>query len=157
MSKFKVYLAGPISGLSYDEGQDWREYAQEALASHGIAGYSPLRQKEFLRREGVLTGSYGHPMATDRGIMRRDFNDCKTSDVIFVNLLGAKTVSQGTIMEMGWAYAFQIPLVVAVEDANNLHEHPMNRSTWDYRVPDLDQALSIVAAILLPHCNPRSV
>lgn len=156
MTPFKVYLAGPISGLTYDEGQDWREYAQAALAHHGIAGYSPLRQKEFLRSEGVLSQAYANPMATDRGIMRRDFNDVKTSHVVLINLLGAKSASQGTVMEMGWAYALQIPVVVAVEDAGNIHEHPMNRQTWDYRVPCLDQALAITAAILLPHCNKGS-
>ena len=147
----KVYLAGPISGLTYDDGQDWRAYAKRVLEGAGIDGFSPLRGKEFLRSEGVLTGAYtANPLAADRGIMRRDFNDVKTSSALLINLLGAKSVSQGTVMEMGWAYLLQIPVIVAVEEQGNLHEHPMNRMTWDYRVPDLDAALAIVQAVLLP-------
>ena len=150
----KVYLAGPIAGLTYDEGQDWRAYAQAALETHGILGYSPLRQKDFLRSHGVIgTAKWDNPMATDRGIMTRDHNDVKTSGALLINLLGAQKVSAGTAMEMAWAWAYKIPVVVAIEDTGNCHEHPMMRETFDYRVPDLDAAISIVAAILLTRCN----
>lgn len=151
MSKFKVYLAGPIAGLTYDEGQDWREHAVSALAQHGIAGYSPLRQKSFLRDAGVIGKSaFTNPMASDRGIMTRDHNDCQTADAILCNLLGAKSVSQGTVMEIAWAYAYRKPLIVVMEETNNLHDHPMVRAAIDYRVTSLDQAIAITAAVLLP-------
>lgn len=154
---FKVYLAGPIAGLTYDEGQDWREYAQAALASHFINGYSPLRQKDFLRAAGVIGKTqFANPMATDRGIMTRDHNDCKTADAILVNLLGAKSVSAGTVMEMAWAYAYGVPLIVAMEETGNLHEHPMIRESIDFRVTTLDEAIAVTVAILLPNCNPRT-
>lgn len=157
MSKFKVYLAGPIAGLTYDEGQDWREYAMAALDAHGIAGYSPLRNKSFLRSAGVIgKAAYANPMASDRGIMARDHNDCKTSDAILVNLMGAKSVSQGTVMEIAWAYAYRIPLVVAMEETSNLHDHPMIRAALDYRVTSLDQAIAIVAAVLLPNADEKA-
>lgn len=149
----KVYLAGPISGLTYDHAQDWREEATLLLACCGIQGYSPLRAKEFLRAEGEL-GSEDRRvevMATDRGIMTRDHYDCMTSDVILCNLLGASRVSVGTVMEIAWAFAYRKPLVVVMEPSGNLHDHPMIREAIGYHVSDLGEAVAVVRAILQPN------
>lgn len=151
MKEFKVYLAGPISGLTFDEGQDWRTYVRGVLAQSGIKGYSPLRQKHFLREAGVLSGSYPNPMATSRGIMTRDHFDVKTADLIFVNFLGAKKLSAGTVMELGWAYAYGKPVVCAIEPDDTVHAHPMIEEAIGYRLPTLDAAIAVTQAILLPH------
>lgn len=152
MANPKVYLAGPIAGLTFDGAQEWRHVAQNELARSGIDGYSPLRNKEYLRSEGVINNAgYQHPLSSDRGIMTRDYWDCKTSDLIFAYLLGAKDVSQGTDMEMAWAYAYRKPLVVVMEDKGNPHDHPMVRAAIDYRVTTLAEGIAIAKAILLPH------
>jgi hypothetical protein len=39
---FLVYLAGPISGMTYDEAQAWRAYASQNLPQE-IRAISPLR------------------------------------------------------------------------------------------------------------------
>ena len=44
-----VYLAGPITGLTYDGATDWRAYAKARLAKFGIQAVSPMRAKEFLK------------------------------------------------------------------------------------------------------------
>ena len=151
MNRFKVYLAGPISGLTYDEGQDWRAYAVGVLASRGIEGFSPLRRKDFLRHAGVIEGAFEfHELASSRGIMTRDHFDCQTSDVILANLLGSKRVTIGTVMEIAWAFAYRKPLVVVMEPEGNLHEHPMIAEAIGYRVSTLDAALNVVSAILHP-------
>ena len=152
MREFKVYLAGPISGLTYDEGQDWRSYSKSILAPTGIKGYSPLRAKEFIRKSGILRdGAYDqqHPLSSDRGIITRDRNDVLTCDLMLVNLIGAKEVSVGTSIELGWADAFRKPVVCAIEHYGNPHEHPMVRELLGYRVSDLDEALGIVQQVLL--------
>jgi hypothetical protein len=62
-SKFSVYLAGPIAGLTFDGAADWREKAIERLTEFGIKGLSPLRAKEYLRGSGELSSSgdaYAH-------------------------------------------------------------------------------------------------
>lgn len=149
MNKYKVYLAGPIAGLTYDEGQDWRENVKDALAPD-IECYSPLRNKEFLRTSGVIgTSAFTHPMATDRGIMTRDHFDCQTSDLIFCNLLGTARVTIGTVMEIAWAFAYRKPLVVVMEKGNNLHDHPMIREAIGYRTDNFVEATAITRAILL--------
>lgn len=148
----KVYLAGPITGLDFNEATDWREYAIERLKP--IKGMSPMRGKEFLKPIGVLSGTakeYGHlnVMASPRGIMTRDRYDCTTCDVLLVNLLGAKAVSIGTTMEIAWADANRIPIICAIEPEGNPHEHAMIAEALGYRVPTLDEAIDLTRIFLL--------
>jgi nucleoside 2-deoxyribosyltransferase len=149
MSKPRVYLAGPISGLSYEAAQDWRKMATRMLAPD-IACFSPLRCKQFLAAEGILEGSYEHhPLATSRGIMTRDHNDCLTADLLLVNLLGTQRVSIGTCMEIAWAHAYRKPVVLVMEEGN-VHDHPMVNEATGYRLGTLAEATLFVKAILLP-------
>jgi nucleoside 2-deoxyribosyltransferase len=120
----KVYLAGPITGLTYDQGQDWRVDARNFLARYNIFGASPLRGKEYLRElVEPITGTgeeYAHLgcMSTPRGVMTRDRYDATTCDVLLVNLLGSTRVSIGTVMEIAWADAHRIPIICAMEKGN---------------------------------------
>jgi nucleoside 2-deoxyribosyltransferase len=152
-----VYLAGPITGLTYDEGQDWREYAKAWLDAEGIDGYSPLRAKTHLRAIGVLD-SAGKPdsaylgmnaLSEPQGITARDRFDCTGRDLVLVNFLGAKTASIGTCIELGWADASRTPIVIAMEE-DNLHRHAMVNMVAGFIVPSLEEALLITRAVLLP-------
>lgn len=146
-----VYLAGPITGLDYAGATDWREYAKKAL--HPIKGLSPMRAKDFLKNVETFSATsegYGelNVLAAPRGIMTRDRFDATRCDVLLVNLLGAKAVSIGTVMEIAWADLCRTPIVVAMEPEGNPHEHSMISEAIGYRVPTLDQAIAIVKAIL---------
>lgn len=150
---FLVYLAGPITGLTYDGAEDWRAFAKEDLQRVGIKALSPLRAKDYLRQvAGPLSGTgeeYAHlgVLSTPRGVMTRDRYDATRCDVLLVNLLGAERVSIGTIMEIAWADALRTPIVVAIENSGNVHEHMMVNEAIGFRVPALEQALDIVKAI----------
>lgn len=147
--KPKVYLAGPISGLTYDEAEAWRFAAGQCLAPE-IECFSPLRHKEFLHGRGVLEGSYTeNPLATDRGIMTRDHWDVRTSDLVLCNLLGTSRVSIGTVMETAWCHVYRKPLVMVIEPDSNIHDHPMVREAIDYRVATLSAAAAVIRAVLL--------
>ena len=153
MKQFQVYLAGPITGLTYDGAEDWRAFAKAELAKFDIKGLSPLRAKEYLRGIAALTADcagYGEMncMSSPRGIMTRDRYDATRCDVLLVNLLGAERVSIGTVMEMAWADAKRTPIVVAMEAAGNVHEHAMIAEAIGFRVTTLDEALHVVKAIL---------
>jgi nucleoside 2-deoxyribosyltransferase len=148
-----VYLAGPISGLTFDGAQDWREHAVCELAKSGIHGLSPLRAKEYLRSIGTISGTgeeYAHMgvLSTPRGVMTRDRFDATRCDVLLVNLLGAQRVSIGTVMEIAWADAKRTPIVCAIEDKGNPHEHMMVSEALGYRVPTLDEAIHVTRAII---------
>jgi nucleoside 2-deoxyribosyltransferase len=155
---YRVYLAGPIAGLTYDSAEDWRGYVRQKLeiaAKHPVQALSPLRAQEHLREVGTFTDKGDEterlqcPMSTPRGLTVRDRNDAMNCDVLFVNLLGAKKVSIGTVMEVAWADAKRIPIVVAIEpDGSNIHEHAMINETIGFRVTSLDEAIRVTKAIL---------
>jgi nucleoside 2-deoxyribosyltransferase len=146
----KVYLAGPISGLTYGGAENWRIQFSAAVDQR-IACFSPLRSKDFLTQHGVIEGSYPYnPLSTDQGITARDRNDCTTADLVLFNLLGADRISVGTMIELGWADANRIPAVLVMEPNGNPHDHPMVRQTTQFRVDNLGDAVKLVNTILLP-------
>lgn len=164
MSRPLVYLSGPITGLDFKGCTDWREYARRALDDLGIDGLSPLRGKEFLRDAGkIVDGMQSvveHAMSQDAAIVTRDRFDTTRADFLIVNLLGAERVSIGTMVELGWADAARVPVVLAMEpqikhlgqafDVQNIHEHPFVRQLAGCRVETLDEALDLVGAALAP-------
>ncbi|MEO5867253.1 MAG: hypothetical protein ABIS14_12830 [Sphingomonas sp.] len=152
-----VYLAGPISGCSYEGATDWRERAMCQLAEAQIKGLSPMRAKEYLKGVGGDVGfsstceEYGHlsPLSGPRGIMTRDRFDATRCNVLLVNLLGAAKVSVGTVMEIAWADLKRTPIVVAIEaDGSNPHEHAMVNEAIGFRCASLDEACDVTKAIL---------
>lgn len=150
MRQYHVYLAGPITGLSFDECVNWREDFIEKLPQQ-IIGLSPLRGKDYLEHEQEVKMDYAHlVLSSERGLTTRDYRDVKNSDLILVNLLGAKKVSIGTVMEIAWARAFQIPVILVIDREGNVHDHPMIRDSVGYRVDNLEEALWLTKVILLP-------
>lgn len=146
----KVYLAGPITGQSYDGATDWREQVKQHLEP-AIAAYSPMRSKQYLLQQTTVKDVYDeYILSSQRGIYTRDFHDCRTCDLIFVNLLGATKVSIGTVMEIAWASAFNKPIVLVMEKTNNVHEHAMIREACALRTDNLEDGLFITRALLLP-------
>lgn len=154
----KVYLAGGITGMTFNGCNNWREYAIRVLAEHNIHGYNPLRAKDYLKAVNEQAGlramqkTYdGFVMSTAKGITTRDHWDVMTSDVVLVNLADAKVVSIGTVMEIAWAHAYRKPTVMVMENEGNLHDHPMIRESVGFILPDLDEALHLIKAMLLPY------
>jgi nucleoside 2-deoxyribosyltransferase len=156
LKTFKVYLAGPIQSLTYDESEDWRNLVIASMPSD-IVCYSPLRSKQFLRAYGVLgEGGEGadtypeSPLATSRGIMSRDHMDCSKADLVLCNLMGAKRVSIGTMFELAWTFSYRVPLVVCMEPKGNMHDHPMVRESINFRAQSVEEGIELTKAILLP-------
>lgn len=150
--KKSVYLAGPITGLTFAGCTDWRDYAARELAPE-IDAYSPMRQKHFLADHGELAGAYDHhPLSTAKGITTRDRHDCTNCHVILMNLLDAKRVSVGTMIEIGYAAIARRPIVLVMEPGN-IHEHPMVEEEAGYRVHTLEEGIAVVRSILLPRAK----
>lgn len=144
-----VYLAGPITGCSYEGCTDWRNVVQQKLSPYGVEGLSPMRAKEYLKAEKSITGSYEDKvMSCARGITTRDRFDCMRCAVLMVNFLGAKKVSIGTVMEIAWADSQRIPIICVIEDTDNVHDHPMIRECIGFRVATLDEAVEVAIKVL---------
>lgn len=159
----RVYLAGPITGLTYDGATDWRDDVARFFEPRVIA-VSPMRGKSYLaaltviedakKQQAAIGGTtedlykLGNVMSSPQGITGRDRNDVMKADAVLMNLLGAKKVSIGTMIEAGWADAFRKPLVV-VREPDNLHAHGMLDTIATYTVADLDEGIHLVNLLLL--------
>ncbi len=150
----KVYLAGSISGMSHDNATEWRDYAKNCfMHPHKIEAFSPMRGKAYVSNvatmsEEELKSYKSTTMHSIVGINVRDFNDCKTADAILVNLIGAKEKSIGTVMEIAWARAFQIPVVIVMEK-DNVHNHGM-LTFGNVITDDLDDGIKAIIQLLRP-------
>jgi len=156
---FKVYLAGPITGLSYGEARHgWREAFPELFSPvirEHVKFYSPMRGKDHLAEINKIIGGdvyKSNPITSAAGITTRDHNDVYTSHVMVANFLGAKSGSLGTGIEFGWASAYKVPIVTIMEPegSGNPHDHLMIKHLSGYIVHDLETAARIVQLILLP-------
>ena len=147
-----VYLSGPITGLTYEGCSDWREYAEKWLHDRKISSLSPMRGYHGLKGHGAITDvapkGLSDALANIQGIVGRDRFDVQNCDFMLVNLLGAKRVSIGTVIEVGWADAWRKPIVVVMEPEGNLHEHGFIRHLATYRVTSLMEAMQLIEAAL---------
>lgn len=144
----KIYLAGPISGLTFDASEVWRNDFK-SLIDPRISCYSPLRGKYYLKDRGPLEGAYDeNPLSTSKGLTRRDRNDCMNADLVVFYLAGATRISIGTMIEFGWADAARVPTVVIMEPGN-VHEHPMVQELTSFRVSTVEDAVKIAEIVLL--------
>ncbi len=146
-----VYLAGPIEGLSYNGAVNWRNNVIKELKEYGVTGLSPMRAKDFLKNEPKLVDKMSdHVLASDAGITTRDMWDVRRCDAVLFNLLDAEKVSIGTMIEYGWASAFNKPIITVMEDSNvkrNVHEHIMIRRLSGYRVKSIEEGINIIKAL----------
>lgn len=152
MKDFLLYLAGPIAGCTYGECTDWRKYAAAKLPPH-IHALSPMRGKEFIAKKEktkVLGREYAEsPLCLVPGVTCRDRNDVFRADAALVNLLGAKKVSIGTMIELGWADAYRRPIILVMEQGN-VHENLLVRGVAGFVVDNLDEAIAVAISVLSP-------
>lgn len=153
VSEYLIYLAGPITGLTYDGATDWREYVRSRLP-YPVVGLSPMRGKAELRGARLIRNSYSDPLKSGKGITGRDRFDVARSTAVLMNLLGARQVSIGTMLEDGWTDAYRKPLILALRDGD-IHDHAMLREVATYVVDDLDRAVELVVKLVLPDPPPR--
>jgi nucleoside 2-deoxyribosyltransferase len=152
------YLAGPIDGLSFQDGVEWRRYATEKLAVEGIKGLSPQRGKDYVGGNEGLADEMDFAtqekvfadrlMSDAKFVLGRDKFDALNCSVLLVNFKGARRASIGTIMEIAWAFLQGKPIIVVADDDDTLHRnHPMLRGTFTSITNNLDDAIGLVIHI----------
>jgi len=152
----RVYLAGPITGLSYDDAAlGWRKHVHDELKAVGIESYSPMRGKGYLKKHGLapIPGSFSmtdNAIVRTQGILGRDHNDVQSCDLMFVNLLDAQRVSIGTMVEFGWATAYKKPIITIMQQKGCVHDHAFVHGLSTYRVDTVEEGLGLAKHLLLP-------
>lgn len=145
----KVYLSGPITGLTYNEARfGWRAEFAEKLGQT-ITVLSPMRHEGHLAEiKGKLAKEYPeHLFSHPRMIVTKDLLDVKESTIVIANFLGAKKVSIGTVAEIGYAHALGKTLIIIMEPGN-VHDHPFIREMANAVVGSLDDAVAVVSSLL---------
>lgn len=140
-----VYLSGPITGLRYKEALTWRDYVRERLETAEIAVRDPLRGSKSFHstRKIIKKDEYVVPELSDTALLQRDKLDITNCDIVFVNLLGAKHISVGTMIEIGMCYMLDKLVVLVMEEKGNIHDGPLVRPAG-VRFSNLDRAVDFV-------------
>jgi len=154
-ARLSVYLAGPITGLSYDGAVGWRDEVVRRLAvtAPHLHCMDPMRAKQHLADVGEI-GAFGHAGALLDGhaVVSRDLFDVGRADVVLMNLTGARQISIGCMVELGWARAHGKFVMVVLPDAEragigsttNPHDHLFVHELASSVVGDIDAALAIL-------------
>lgn len=115
----RVYLAGGITGLTFERAAGWR---RELIAAYPeIEWLDPLRGKDHL-------GNGNRPLPSDFegdgqiAAVWQDLDDIDRCDAVLMNLMYTSHASIGTMAELGYAFAREKPCHVAV-DEGGVHDH----------------------------------
>lgn len=147
MSRARVYLCGPMAGLSLRGADSWRRRLEELLSPLDFECISPLRGKFDLvypldAIPGQASALENLPaISRAQGILGRDRWDVSRADVIFANFLGAERVSIGSCFELAWADALRLPTIVLVEPGS-AHDHVFITHPATYVVSTQEEGIS---------------
>ncbi len=146
-----LYLAGPITGQTYDQSTSWHRVVQDALPSH-IKCVAPMRFFDLSKKvSGPIAPSYeADPMTSAHGILYRNINDINQCEVVLANLLGAQKVSKGTVWEISRAFALGKPVIVVIEPNGNPNDCPHVRQSAGWVFYTLSPAIECAYQLLTP-------
>lgn len=149
-----VYLCGPIHGLTHDEARyGWRFEIRKYL-NKSIDVLSPMRQEGHLKEIGVIKSEPdlydASPISRAKAIVAKDCLDIDRSDLLVVNMQGAKIPSIGSIFEMGYAYKAGKRIVLIMGDEDKVHNHVFVKEPAAITVPSVAEAAEIVNMLLTP-------
>src|SRR5688572_1825858 len=121
--KPRIYLCGPITGLSYGEARNgWRREFATYVDDNLIDLYSPMRQEGHLAEvQSIEHKPYDGVLSQSRAIVAKDLLDIRRADLIVANFVGAKDHSVGSICEVAWSYLLDKPVISIMEPSGNVH------------------------------------
>ncbi len=136
MTEPKIYLAGSIEGLPYEEANGWRKQVEGEFPDRCL---NPLRDKEWLPQEEVIN-SGNLNFEEMKNLVERDIRDIGE-----VGLLLAKMESPGigTSMEIIVAKVMKIP-VILISGNPAIYNHPWIRFYANRRVRTVEEAIEII-------------
>jgi len=140
-----VYLAGFIS-TDYPGSIEWRERVTPVLEQAGFEVRNPLAGKGNLKcvtSDGGITTT----VTSNKSIVLRDRRDVRESDLILAHLenFGSPRPLVGTIVELGWAWDDQTPVVAVAWQENDLmRKHPFISEFVSQYWETLDEAVDYI-------------
>ena len=134
-----IYLAGPISGESYEGVMAHINKRRWILEPH-YEVLHPMTGKSYLRTETKFKAvGYDNPVSTNRAIVGRDHWMVNQCDILYADLINTEIVSIGTVCEIAWAYEMRKLVILALEEVN-IHQHAFVLEMADTIFPSVEEA-----------------
>lgn len=146
MSKFTIYLAGPIENASIHDMTWWRGKIKTELEFTEATFLDPTRREpvhEQMRYS--LTGNSKRNLYNQ--ILTQDLMDIDRSDIIFANIRSEDGRGIGTAMEIMYAHMKRIP-VIAWSGEKDQH-HPFYESLITEKHFHLDEAIEALRSYIM--------
>ncbi len=149
-NKARVYLAGKMAGLTWDEAIGWRLELSAIIQDH-LEVLSPMRGKT--KENWVVGGPYPeHLLYGTDVIITQDVNDVKRADAIAVRFKMGEETSIGTLLEVGRAMG-EKPVVMIIDPRDaKLRSHPFLAS---FPMGAIVPTISSAADLLLSMFNVK--
>lgn len=147
----KVYLAGPIAGLTDGQARGWRDEVSETLGYHGIKGISPLRCEPPAKDKYDDATLLNKAFCSE--ILAKNTFDVRNIDLTLAYLplpSGGNRHSYGTMWEVGATRILGKPVVI-VSDDPIIQTHPLFGGTVDWVYTNLNEAVDKIIQILEDH------
>lgn len=113
----KLYLAGKMGGLSFEEQVGWRDEIRRVLSLSDFKCVVPCDYYNY----------FMDVQKSEREVMDWELYQVKDSDLMIVNLKGIES-SPGTLIEMATAHDRGIP-IIALDDGEEHHPW-VNEMIW---------------------------
>lgn len=149
MKHLRVYLGGPIEGLTYEQAVDWRTRCIFEFRSYSnVSFYDPMSGKQHLIGTGPITSGSSkvknHFTSKNDSVFYRDVTEVRRCDILLVNLSHLNGGSTGTFFEMGFAYG--LGKLIIVVGAGKKAEHPFIQVPA-ILVCSLDEAFELIKGL----------
>lgn len=115
MEKFKIYLSGSMSGVSFEEQSKWRRQIRDAIMYGGydyekkVSFFNPVMYYNFQEKRH----------RSEREVMEFNLYNLRNSDLVIVNFNNPSSI--GTAMELMLAKELKIPVVGWNSSGETLH------------------------------------
>lgn len=121
----KIYTAGPMAGLSFDQVKENYLLKTKILRNMGYEVLCPMTGKMFLSGSKKFHGNGfdDYPVTTNKAIKARDRWMVGQADIILADFtITAPNVSIGTCMEIAWGDELNKHVIVVMTE-DNIHNH----------------------------------
>jgi nucleoside 2-deoxyribosyltransferase len=145
MSKFKVYLAGKMSGLTFEQMNDWREKAKTSLS------YWDKRTIETHTENpcDYYNFELDRSTYTEKEVKEFDLWLVKNCDLVLVNLEHPDSI--GTAIELHMAQEWKIPVIAFGKPIKGKELHPWMDLCITKKCKTLLDAVEHIGMFYLPN------
>lgn len=141
INNYFVYLAGGMTGLTYEEQIHWREQIEKRLSGtykselYNVHTINPVKYYNFEEKRHK----------TEREVMNFDLHKVRSANLVIVDFFDSKSL--GTMAELAVAHEHHIPIIGLNEEDNQLH--PWQECMCERIFNKMDDLLDYVAEFYL--------